>query len=85
VLKALLKIDLMSYEIRIGYQAAMKTHLPVLMLALSLSTSAVKAKNPREATMNLGSPDFSDGENIPERFTCDGKDMIENRWSICGR
>ena len=24
--------------------------------------------------MKLSSPDFSDGGNIPERFTCDGKD-----------
>jgi phosphatidylethanolamine-binding protein (PEBP) family uncharacterized protein len=25
--------------------------------------------------MNLTSPDFSEGENIPERFTCDAKDI----------
>ncbi|MGB7840021.1 MAG: YbhB/YbcL family Raf kinase inhibitor-like protein [Terrimicrobiaceae bacterium] len=25
--------------------------------------------------MKLNSPDFSEGGNIPERFTCDGKDM----------
>ena len=25
--------------------------------------------------MNLSSPDFSEGGNIPERFTCEGKDM----------
>ena len=25
--------------------------------------------------MKLSSPDFSDGGNIPERFTCEGKDV----------
>jgi Raf kinase inhibitor-like YbhB/YbcL family protein len=25
--------------------------------------------------MNLLSPDFSEGDNIPERFTCDGEDV----------
>jgi Raf kinase inhibitor-like YbhB/YbcL family protein len=45
----------------------MKTLLPVLMLALSLVTAS--------AAMKLSSPDFKDGENIPERFTCDGKDV----------
>ena len=45
----------------------MKTLLSVLMLALSLVTSC--------AAMKLSSPDFKEGENIPERFTCDGKDV----------
>jgi Raf kinase inhibitor-like YbhB/YbcL family protein len=45
----------------------MKTLLPVLMLALSLVTAS--------AAMKLSSPDFKDGENIPERFTCEGKDV----------
>jgi Raf kinase inhibitor-like YbhB/YbcL family protein len=45
----------------------MKTLLSVLMLALSLATSC--------AAMKLSSPDFKEGENIPERFTCDGKDV----------
>ena len=53
----------------------MKTLLPVLMLALSLITSAARAKIPQEAPMKLSSPDFSEGGNIPERFTCDGKDI----------
>jgi Raf kinase inhibitor-like YbhB/YbcL family protein len=53
----------------------MKTLLPVLLLALSLVASAVGAKIPQEANMKLDSPDFSEGGNIPERFTCDGKDM----------
>ena len=53
----------------------MKTLLPVLMFALSLITSAVRAKIPQEATMKLSSPDFGEGGNIPERFTCDGKDI----------
>jgi Raf kinase inhibitor-like YbhB/YbcL family protein len=66
----------MGYETRaIGYEAPLKTHFPVLMLALSLIASAVRAKIPQEATMNLSSPDFSEGGNIPERFTCEGKDM----------
>jgi Raf kinase inhibitor-like YbhB/YbcL family protein len=37
------------------------------MLALSLTTSS--------AAMKLSSPDFKEGENIPARFTCDGKDV----------
>ena len=45
------------------------------MLALSLMTSAARAKIPQEAPMKLSSPDFSEGGNIPERFTCDGKDI----------
>jgi Raf kinase inhibitor-like YbhB/YbcL family protein len=45
----------------------MKTLLSVLMLALSLTTSS--------AAMKLSSPDFKEGENIPARFTCDGKDV----------
>jgi phosphatidylethanolamine-binding protein (PEBP) family uncharacterized protein len=53
----------------------MKTLLPVLMLALSLITSAARAKIPQEAPMKLSSPDFSEGGTIPERFTCDGKDI----------
>ena len=53
----------------------MKTLLPVLMLALSLITSGVRAKIPSEHAMKLSSPDFSDGGNIPERFTCEGKDV----------
>ena len=53
----------------------MKTRLPVLMLALTLITSTGKAKIPKEANMNLTSPDFREGGNIPERFTCDGKDI----------
>jgi Raf kinase inhibitor-like YbhB/YbcL family protein len=53
----------------------MKTHLPILMLALSLIASTARAKIPKEATMNLTSPDFGEGGNIPERFTCDGKDI----------
>ena len=44
------------------------------MLALSLITSIGRATIPKEATMNL-SPDFDEGGNIPERFTCEGKDM----------
>jgi Raf kinase inhibitor-like YbhB/YbcL family protein len=28
-----------------------------------------------QTTMKLISPDFSDGGNIPERFTCDGEDI----------
>ena len=59
----------------VEYEAPMKTLLPVLMLALSLITSIGRATIPKEATMNLSSPDFSEGENIPERFTCEGKDM----------
>jgi Raf kinase inhibitor-like YbhB/YbcL family protein len=39
-----------------------------MALALSLVTSSVWA-------MNLSSPDFKEGENIPARFTCDGKDV----------
>ena len=53
----------------------MKTLLPSPMLALSLITGPARAKTPKEATMNLSSPDFSEGGNIPERFTCEGKDM----------
>jgi Raf kinase inhibitor-like YbhB/YbcL family protein len=53
----------------------MKTHLPILMLALSLIASTAGAKIPKEANMNLTSPDFGEGGNIPERFTCDGKDI----------
>ena len=53
----------------------MKTRLPVLMLALTLITSTGRAKIPSEHAMKLSSPDFSDGGNIPERFTCEGKDV----------
>jgi Raf kinase inhibitor-like YbhB/YbcL family protein len=59
----------------VGYEAPMKTHLPILMLALSLIASTARAKIPKEANMNLTSPDFGEGGNIPERFTCDGKDI----------
>jgi phosphatidylethanolamine-binding protein (PEBP) family uncharacterized protein len=37
------------------------------MLALSQVTSS--------AAMKLSSPDFKEGEKIPERFTCEGKDI----------
>ena len=53
----------------------MKILLPSLMLALILITSIGRATIPKEATMKLSSPDFSDGGNIPERFTCEGKDV----------
>jgi Raf kinase inhibitor-like YbhB/YbcL family protein len=59
----------------VGIRVPMKTRLPVLMLALTLITSTGKAKIPKEANMNLTSPDFGEGGNIPERFTCDGKDI----------
>jgi hypothetical protein len=42
------------------------------MLALTLITSTGRAKIPSEHAMKLSSPDFSDGGNIPERFTCEG-------------
>ena len=45
------------------------------MLALTLITSTGRAKIPKEANMNLTSPDFGEGGNIPERFTCDGNDI----------
>ena len=45
------------------------------MLALTLITSTGSAKIPPENDMKLISPDFSDGGNIPERFTCEGKDV----------
>ena len=45
------------------------------MLALTLITSTGRAKIPSEHAMKLSSPDFSDGGNIPERFTCEGKDV----------
>ena len=53
----------------------MKILLPSLMLALILITSIGRATIPKEATMKLSSPDFSDGGNVPERFTCEGKDV----------
>ena len=53
----------------------MKTLLAVVTFAVSLTSSAVSAKVSHEATMNLSSPDFSEGGNIPERYTCDGKDI----------
>ena len=53
----------------------MKILLPSLMLALSLITGIGRATIPKEATMSLSSPDFGEGGNIPERFTCEGKDM----------
>jgi Phosphatidylethanolamine-binding protein len=76
-LKAPLKIAvcLMAPKLvrSVGYEAPMKTHLPILMLALSLIASTARAKIPK--AMNLTSPDFGEGKNIPERFTCDGKDI----------
>ena len=53
----------------------MKTRLQALLLVLSLIGSPAHAKNPRETIMNLGSPDFREGGSIPERFTCDGKNL----------
>ena len=53
----------------------MKIRLPSLMLALSLITSICRATIPQEAPMKLSSPDFGEGGNIPERFTCEGKDI----------
>jgi Raf kinase inhibitor-like YbhB/YbcL family protein len=46
-----------------------------MTIALILITSTGRAKIPPENDMNLLSPDFSDGGNIPERFTCEGKDV----------
>ena len=45
------------------------------MLALTLISSTGRAKIPSEHAMKLSSPDFRDGGNIPERFTCEGKDV----------
>ena len=53
----------------------MKTALSVMTIALILITSTGSAKIPPENDMKLLSPDFSDGGNIPERFTCEGKDV----------
>src|SRR6478672_106923 len=53
----------------------LKTLLAVVTFAVSLTGSVLSAKVPREAAMNLSSPDFSEGGNIPERYTCDGKDV----------
>jgi Raf kinase inhibitor-like YbhB/YbcL family protein len=53
----------------------MKTALSVMTIALILITSTGSAKIPPEDDMKLLSPDFSDGGNIPERFTCEGKDV----------
>jgi phosphatidylethanolamine-binding protein (PEBP) family uncharacterized protein len=53
----------------------MKILLPSLMLALSLITSTGRAKISQEQAMKLSSPDFNDGGNIPEGFTCEGKDV----------
>jgi Phosphatidylethanolamine-binding protein len=53
----------------------MKIRLPSLMLALSLITSICRATIPQEAPMKLSSPDFGEGGNIPERFTCEGRDI----------
>lgn len=53
----------------------LKTLLAVVTFAVSLTGSVLSAKVPREAPMNLSSPDFSEGGNIPERYTCDGKDV----------
>ena len=53
----------------------MKTLLGVAMVALTLITSTGRAKIPQEQAMKLSSPDFSDGGNIPEGFTCEDKDV----------
>ena len=53
----------------------MKTLLSVMIVALTLITSTGRAKIPQEHAMKLLSPDFSDGGNIPERFTCEGMDV----------
>ncbi|HEY5813275.1 MAG TPA: YbhB/YbcL family Raf kinase inhibitor-like protein [Terrimicrobiaceae bacterium] len=53
----------------------MKTLLSVAVLALTLITNTGRAKISQEQAMKLNSPDFSDGENIPEGFTCEGKDV----------
>jgi Raf kinase inhibitor-like YbhB/YbcL family protein len=53
----------------------MKTALSVMMVALTLITNTGSAKIPPENDMKLLSPDFSDGGNIPERFTCEGMDV----------
>lgn len=53
----------------------MKTLLAVVAFAVSLTSSVVSAKISQEATMNLSSPDFSEGGNISERYTCEGKDI----------
>jgi Raf kinase inhibitor-like YbhB/YbcL family protein len=53
----------------------MKTALSVMMVALTLITNTGSAKIPPENDMKLLSPDFSDGGNIPERFTCEGVDV----------
>ena len=78
-LKDPLKSDvcLMASENRaiVGRGGLMKILLPSLMLALSLITSIGRATIPKEPTMNLSSTDFGEGGNIPERFTCEGKDM----------
>jgi phosphatidylethanolamine-binding protein (PEBP) family uncharacterized protein len=59
---------------RLWSEVPMKTALSVMMVALSVITSTGSAKIPPENDMKLFSPDFSDGGNIPERFTCEGMD-----------
>jgi Raf kinase inhibitor-like YbhB/YbcL family protein len=53
----------------------MKTALSAIMVALTLIASTGSAKIPPKNEMKLLSPDFSDGGNIPERFTCAGMDV----------
>ena len=53
----------------------MKTARSAMMVALPLIASTGSAKIPPQNEMKLLSPDFSDGGNIPERFTCEGMDV----------
>jgi hypothetical protein len=47
---------------------SVKTLLTAVMLSLSLVTSS--------AAMKLSSPDFKEDEDIPESFTCDGRETL---------
>jgi hypothetical protein len=49
----------------------MKILLLSPMLAFSLINSTGSANIPKEA-LSLSSPDFREGGNTPERFTCEG-------------
>jgi Raf kinase inhibitor-like YbhB/YbcL family protein len=53
----------------------LKPLLAIVTFAVSLTNSVLSAKVPWEVTMNLSSPDFGEGEDIPERYTCEGKDV----------
>jgi Raf kinase inhibitor-like YbhB/YbcL family protein len=60
---------------------ARRLALVVVLLALGACAGAAELPDP-DARFDVRTEDFADGEEIPERLTCDGEDVAPSvRWS----